>query len=83
VTRLRSECVDARSDVDHLWKEGTRLQGTLCETSLWAEEAKSSLEEANVCLEKANTELLKECNTARGRCFPLSLHHVRLFFSVV
>lgn len=31
--------------------------------SLWAKEAKSSLKEANVCLEKVDPEVSKERNT--------------------
>jgi hypothetical protein len=50
--------------------------------SMRAKEAKSSLKEANACLEKVDTELLKERNIAKGKCFSLYLHTLHLFFMV-
>lgn len=51
--------------------------------SLLAEEAKSSLKEANIFLEKTDVKLLKERNVAKGRSFSLPLHLFHLRFVVV
>lgn len=51
--------------------------------SLLAVEAKSSLKEANIFLEKTDVKLLKEHNVAKGRSFSLPLCLFHLLFVVV